>query len=1698
MFSSIRSAFLSLTALGVLGVTTFAWFGAGAPATANDDPTTPSCEMCLATPVADYSLSLTFCSPSVQQIVLSDGTALPLPNAPYSTTTGLGQLVSDLIALGYDASLVGSQLTITASPDSFGFAQSSTGYVQDFTKGTTYQNPACEAICAEPPTVTPTTEVCLTKVVVNGEATPEDFLLFITQTGTDDNEAKGYGPEICHTYDTVVDGRQLTASEQDPMGYDVSFSGDCDAEGHYPPLVTGGSYNCTITNFTHPTPEPLPTAEVCVNKVVDGGPLSPSDVTLTLTKLGYVGTSAPGPQYCQTYTIGNGLTVVAGEQPIADHYTATFSGDCDPSGTVEITEEGTYTCTITNTYTPPVIEPPVPATAEVCVRKVVEPGGPLTASDFTLTQGLAGARPLSGPGPELCQEYTLSPATIRVIAGEVATDNYSGTFSGDCDARGALTISEPGKYTCTIYNEYTPIVTPPAPQTKLCIAKEVVGGKLSPENFVLSLQTGDGQLVTEGPGPLVCYTFTGDTLPDATFLATETPVANYDATFSGDCSLRGVFTDLTVGETHTCTITNTYDPPVIVRPTAEVCVTKVVEGGPLAASDFTLTQGPEGYRPASGSGPEFCREYTLTGLDLTVMAGEVQQDNYEAEFSGDCDATGAVNIHGPGQYNCTITNTYDPPIIIDYATTLCVEKVVEGGTMTDSDFTLTLTNGQGWDYSETTNQLCRTIRGSNPSQFTFTAGEQPVYGYDATFSGDCDANGVFDTPTPGHYTCTITNTYDPPVIVRPTAEVCVTKVVEGGPLTAADFTLQIIEAAGLPITKTGQGPEFCQTYDLATAPNHFIISEISTDEYEGVISGDCDANGVLTLNGPGQYNCTITNTYQAPEPDPDTTEYCVVKVVEGGPLTPADFQLSVKSNYGQTTYGYGPKLCDDRAITKDYMFFIAGEIPQDNYTAEFSGDCDANGVYPSANPGETLTCVITNTYQAPEPTTATICVEKVLAGDPSPLAADEFTLSLTDGADYYVEEQTQQLCQTVTPTTDTVFYASEAPVSADYAVSYSGDCDSTGQLTDITAGEAYTCTITNTYTAPVVDPELTTAEVCVAKVVTGDGPLTASDFTLTLTDGADYYVEEQTQQLCETITITDDLTVIAGELAVANYAATYSGDCDSTGQFTDLTAGESYTCTITNEYYVIVTPDPDPVTTFCVQKVVSGGPNTASDFTLSVTSTDTASAAVVSSVAGTGPTFCHDVTNPDDLDGRTFTAGETQLAGYTAAYSGDCDTNGVYQAVDAGDTLVCTIVNTYPIQSLTTTNSGSTVTTTTTTGGTSTSGGSSSGGGGGSTGSYRPSTGTPAPTEPEGYTPTAPEYVPDAPAADCQFLQYDRNPDNLVYSNIIPSTGATPDWLRERYQAFSIFPDTSANHPYYQAAVDLYYQNVAEGYDNAGVMGLDYAVTRAEVSKMVVRAAEMTIKVGCLPQFYPDVTADDWFDLPVSNLTDQGIVSGFPDGLFRPGAPVNFGQLSKIVANAFALPMGTATTQWQDQYYYALLDANLLPPAMIGPNYGRQLTRGEVFEVLRRAMRMADSGESSYVDTVRFDAPQVGISNLIGASTLPSDSSVWLTDLTDLGAGYYYDPVHDNDIFFAHSSVWGGDPNPAGAVFQPMVDGFNVGETFTLTKNGVTRDYVVISRQRVIENQITALRDGDPDTDAILFTCDRDLQYRHVLYATEL
>lgn len=158
------------------------------------------------------------------------------------------------------------------------------------------------------------------------------------------------------------------------------------------------------------------------------------------------------------------------------------------------------------------------------------------------------------------------------------------------------------------------------------------------------------------------------------------------------------------------------------------------------------------------------------------------------------------------------------------------------------------------------------------------------------------------------------------------------------------------------------------------------------------------------------------------------------------------------------------------------------------------------------------------------------------------------------------------------------------------------------------------------------------------------------------------------------------------------------------------------------------------------------------------------------------------------------------------------------------------------------------------------------------------------------------------------------------------------------------FPDVPNGYGYAEAIGDLREAGVLQGYAD-GTFKPGATVNRAEFLKTVLQATGVEM-VGST--CFPDVKAE-WFAPAVCKAREEGIVSGYEDGKFHPERNVSRAEAVKIVLRTFDLLPNELMEgwDWYDKYFHVAQGGGYL--AGMGSFHEqprKKLTRGEMAQLI--------------------------------------------------------------------------------------------------------------------------------------------------------
>src|ERR671912_64964 len=272
----------------------------------------------------------------------------------------------------------------------------------------------------------------------------------------------------------------------------------------------------------------------------------------------------------------------------------------------------------------------------------------------------------------------------------------------------------------------------------------------------------------------------------------------------------------------------------------------------------------------------------------------------------------------------------------------------------------------------------------------------------------------------------------------------------GGKKNPSDFTIQVDGNNPNPSSFPGDSDGIIVKLDQGK----YSVSESGPSDYTVSKSGSCSG----TIN-PGQTKiCTITNTYNSP------VLIGTLKVVKqvvnagGGSKGPSDFTITVNGKDPQPTSFPGSSAGVNVNLKKGS--YSVTEVSPSDYNVDYSSGCLGK-----INPGDKITCTITNVYQ-PEDQSAQLIVIKDVVNNynnddsATKLKATAFTIKVS-GNDPSPRSFPGRSGSGITVTLDPGSYSVTEKGPPGYSTTYSNGCEG-----KIKAGQAKVCIITNEVNPP--------------------------------------------------------------------------------------------------------------------------------------------------------------------------------------------------------------------------------------------------------------------------------------------------------------------------------------------------------------------------------------------------------------------------------------------------------------------------------------------------------------------------------------------------------------------------------------------------------------------------------------------------------
>lgn len=169
--------------------------------------------------------------------------------------------------------------------------------------------------------------------------------------------------------------------------------------------------------------------------------------------------------------------------------------------------------------------------------------------------------------------------------------------------------------------------------------------------------------------------------------------------------------------------------------------------------------------------------------------------------------------------------------------------------------------------------------------------------------------------------------------------------------------------------------------------------------------------------------------------------------------------------------------------------------------------------------------------------------------------------------------------------------------------------------------------------------------------------------------------------------------------------------------------------------------------------------------------------------------------------------------------------------------------------------------------------------------------------------------------------------------------------------AINGFTDVPKTHSNYKAIQFVRDEGIVSGYED-GTYKPNQRINRAEFTKIIVAANFSSEEIDACEadNLFSDVSQSDWFADYVCDAKQHEIIGGYPDGTFKPGNFVNFAEAAKIVVNAFEIETDPEDHLGIWWRPYVFALARIGGLPTTFSDPNQQLTRGDMAEIIYRVM----------------------------------------------------------------------------------------------------------------------------------------------------
>ncbi len=170
------------------------------------------------------------------------------------------------------------------------------------------------------------------------------------------------------------------------------------------------------------------------------------------------------------------------------------------------------------------------------------------------------------------------------------------------------------------------------------------------------------------------------------------------------------------------------------------------------------------------------------------------------------------------------------------------------------------------------------------------------------------------------------------------------------------------------------------------------------------------------------------------------------------------------------------------------------------------------------------------------------------------------------------------------------------------------------------------------------------------------------------------------------------------------------------------------------------------------------------------------------------------------------------------------------------------------------------------------------------------------------------------------------------------------------------------NHKYEEAIVYLFEEDIISGYPD-GTFKPDKTINRAELLKIIIESNfnETDYESFEDTSCFSDVTGNLWFSKYVCFAKNKEIIEGYPDGTFKPEREINLIESLKIMYEGIGMAVDNPNAIFKFKYYSPAMRAGYIPKELSG-GYENIMTRGQVSEIIYRILMDEDKKMKSEIN----------------------------------------------------------------------------------------------------------------------------------------